>query len=315
MIYHTKSFISGIKHDDKASSISSWTFSNLAPCIKTASPQWADFDRNRSDQYLSNRCFYRDMGKKLNERLRVRAGANLPYKEGPTLVGISVGTFNWDHSTVNHIVQTALKVTTSRIEIMVAGTLDIHNLVAFGRSGYTPHMKNQAKERESDIIHIFEDVISNLPEEKERRIGITGWDPVHEDDGYLESVDELRHAMKTIPEIKELVELTAISFFKLRAPQKTYREKRRRAVIEYILEELPAVLKGIDVEGINYHNILHPVFYKSSNKTGPVLPIFKLVHFLTFNTSSEISDLRRKIALKEPPVFVDVEMKNNQEYI
>lgn len=221
-------------------------------------------------------------------------------------VGISLNHFGHVSGDLPLMLSKVAEYTDGVIPIVVGGYLDRHNRVAFGDRSLNERVLADVSSKEAEIISHISAVVESDFRLNDRFI-ILGWRQITATEEYSRSLSVLSEHHQSNPYFQQIIEAAAHVVFSTRAPGKTPKPKRVRAVGAYILEELPLIMGLMKIEGISYSNFFHPVApHLPSNSSGAVNQIVDSIFF-----DPNLRELRNELDLgSNRPGSVDLRAPN-----
>ena len=182
-------------------------------------------------------------------------------------LGISMGMTPLDVNAAIKYIRIGLNGVSGKLPILIGDRLARHNEFAFSnRSLRTKAADKRALINGLRYRQIIEKAMESLSEEERDRIVILHWDDILTDE-YNESVKIMRDEYLSNHVFNQAIVRIARDFFNRRAKSnKNLTLKRLDALANYLLEELPLFIRGLEYQGKIYRILLHPIFTKGSKE-------------------------------------------------
>jgi len=168
-------------------------------------------------------------------------------------IGISIGSKSPSLEQCLDILKLLLRSSSNSMPIMFADEIDLINCQVFGDSA-TRAAKKVARKK---LVHVelWQAALSNLTEEERSRFIFVDWaciktpKLIYQQSVIRESFHEQEHLYETI--------ISLVSCL-MSNGGKTVTHKRCLEMAEYVIQELPTLLFGIDYDGINHQLCFYP---------------------------------------------------------
>ena len=142
------------------------------------------------------------------------------------------------------------------IPILIADEIGHINYRAFGCSpGKASNQVAAAKERQ---VLAWESAINNLTDKDKLRFKIVFWSEIV-NPKFIEQQNTIRSEFDEQSELYDDILLLVEVFIK--SMGKTVNPKRLTIMAEYVIHELPLLLFGIELDGVNYQMMHYPTYY------------------------------------------------------
>ena len=170
-------------------------------------------------------------------------------------IGISIGSKSPSLEQCLDILKLLLRSSSNSMPIMLADEIDLINCQVFGDSA-TRAAKKVARKK---LVHVelWQAAVSNLTEEERSQFIFVNWDCIqtpklsYQQNVIRESFHEQEHLYEAI--------LSLVSYL-IGSSGKSVTHKRCLEMAEYVIQELPTLLFGIDFDGINHQILIYPTF-------------------------------------------------------
>ncbi len=217
-------------------------------------------------------------------------------------IGISMGMTPIDSSIAKNYIQIALDSTDGTIPILIGDKLDRYNQFAFaGKSLISGKAEEVALKSGDRYKAMLKEAIESFPPEDKRRLKIIRWQDILTEE-YQLAVEAVKNEFSSNPNFKAVIEQTAQNFFNRRARGKTPKPERIEALQNYILEEIPVLLKGLKTSDDRYATLLHPVFTRGGqNIDNPLTELIKSIL-----EDPNYANLRSALQIEQAPGLVDI---------
>ncbi len=174
-------------------------------------------------------------------------------------VGISVAIKPMSEETVESYLNWVLDHSQGRVQILIADEIARYNNLVF--SNFTiPGALSRAK-RDGDKHYLFfERILSKFDSEKRSQFNIIRWNNIISPH-YMAILNEVKIEFEKNEEFRNEVLSLQENYIKSRGRIAT--EPKKHILVNYLLEELPVLLKGIHVDGNHYSFIFHPTYQHS----------------------------------------------------
>ncbi len=169
-------------------------------------------------------------------------------------IAISLGNKWFNKENLKEYITWALKYSKSeKLLIIIADKLHVINQEV--RDGYSPKRSmNRARKAGDKIETIVKEIISTLPKNKQLGIEILRWDDVINSPNYESIINLFYEEFNKNFEFKNFI--LKIVKKNIEKSDKIYNEKEIEKLAQYVLNELPIFLRGMEWKGIIYN--LHP---------------------------------------------------------
>lgn len=170
-------------------------------------------------------------------------------------LGISIGSKSPSLEQCLGILKLMLRSSSREMPIMFADEIELINSQVFGDSA-----KRAAKNVErKKLVHVelWQAAVSNLTEDDRSRFIFVNWEGIktqkliYQQEIVRESFHEQQHLYEAI--------IPLVTFF-ITSAGKTVTHKRCLEMSEYVIQELPVLLFGIDLNEINHQVLFYPTF-------------------------------------------------------
>ncbi|CAF1300010.1 unnamed protein product [Rotaria sordida] len=150
--------------------------------------------------------------------------------------------------------------------VLIVDAIQKYNFAAFNNKQLkTGTALKYALEEGDQLINIFKEARSQLSPEIAQRVTIIRWHDICTDN-YNEYVNILQtHAINN-KQFAEFVDAVVQIFIKVRKPNGHVTEEKRLILREYVLNELPALTRGIVYNNHHYPIIVHPILSSGDTK-------------------------------------------------
>jgi tRNA-dependent cyclodipeptide synthase len=143
------------------------------------------------------------------------------------------------------------------LPILIADEIAVINYKAFKRYSGGSCVKKVQQDSDLQISH-WQQAADCLPPEQSRRIRFVRWSEIVTD-LYGRQVALVRSEFEQNPLLQDTILALVTSF--IRSTGKTVTTQRCWALAEYIIQELPSLLFGIEVDTIQYQLLVYPTHY------------------------------------------------------
>ena len=176
-------------------------------------------------------------------------------------IGISISNKTIDLGMAFNYLKWAVRNTGGKVAVAIADELNIVNYKIFDKYGEKKSI-NRAKRVGDSFEEIFRKAIKKLSLKDQSKVKIYRWASIKKSANYIEIKDFLFEEYKQNPEFK-----SAILYF-----VKKYMRKKGKIITDskkidelasYILGELPTLLQGIYLDGVNYNLCIYPTYFAS----------------------------------------------------
>ncbi|MFA6409134.1 MAG: tRNA-dependent cyclodipeptide synthase [Gammaproteobacteria bacterium] len=223
-------------------------------------------------------------------------------------IGISVGVKPMSHDIALSYMEWAEKHSAGTIQILIADEIAKFNYLVFSHST-TPGALSRAI-RDGDKYQLFfEKIITELPPARRTRFKVLRWKEIQTARFYT-------FLSKVVKDFESNITFrdTILSFVDKYTENrnKLLTQEKKLLLCQYLLHELPTLLDGITVDGINYNVILYPT-YKHSGMSELVTEIQTGKKFISLANSL---DLKKTIMVEfliksVPPTTFPIDIMNS----
>lgn len=180
--------------------------------------------------------------------------------------------------------------------VLIVDEIQQYNYAVFNNKQIkTGVARKYALEEGDRLLKIFSEAHSQLSSELAQRVIILRWQDIH-DDRYEKCVAAVRSHLLISETFRSLVDATVQHYIDVRKPNGTLSATKREILQEYVLYELPALLRGLDYDGQRYSVIIHPILTYSSQANSHQRN--GLIHLLEYVRNSAV--LREKMGVDQP---------------
>lgn len=199
-------------------------------------------------------------------------------------IGISIGSRPLQPQTCQDILRWCLQCPHPLLPIMIADDIAYINNMVFSK--YTRNYALKRARRDGDRhIAWWSDALTHLPEEQARRVRFVRW-PEVETELYKRQVEITREEFQKggllhdaiVHQVQDYIERT----------KKSHSEERCAALAEYVIEEFPSLVFGIQVDGVQYQTSIYPTTHPS--------PMQNLLTYV--ETEPGLEELRAKLQVQ-----------------
>lgn len=170
-------------------------------------------------------------------------------------IGISIGSKPPSLEQCLDILKLMLMSSSSEMPIMFADEIELINYRVFGDSAIRAAKIVERKK----LVHVelWQAAVSNLTEEERSRFIFVNWECIQTPKlSYQQNV--IRESFHEQEQLYEAI-LSLVSYL-IGSSGKTVTHKRCLEMAEYVIQELPTLLFGIDFDGINHQILIYPTF-------------------------------------------------------
>jgi hypothetical protein len=170
-------------------------------------------------------------------------------------LGISIGSKPPSLEQSLDILKLMLRSTSCAMPIMFADEIELINYQVFGDSAI--RASKIVERKKLAHVELWQTAVSNLTEEERSRFIFVNWECIqtpklsYQQNVLRESFHEQQHLYDAI--------LSLVSYF-ISSAGKTVTHKRCLEMAEYVIQELPTLLFGIDFNGINNQVLFYPTY-------------------------------------------------------
>jgi tRNA-dependent cyclodipeptide synthase len=174
-------------------------------------------------------------------------------------IGVSVGSRPLQPATYQEILRWCLQSQAPLLPIMIADEIAHINYMVFSK--YTRNYALKRARRDGDRhLGYWSEAVAQLPPEQARRVRFVRW-PEVETALYRQQVEVAREEFAKNSRFYAAI-IHQVADYILRT-NKTYSDERLLALAEYVLEEFPSLLFGIEVDDVQYYTSLYPTTHPS----------------------------------------------------
>lgn len=177
----------------------------------------------------------------------------------PILIGISVGGKPVPIEMIVEYLKWAEQHSSHTVQILIADDIAKYNYFAF--SNYTkPGALSRAIRDGDKHQKQIEKAIASLPSKLQSRFNVIRWSAVR-----CDKFETLRDAFHTEFENNVSFRNFLLSILNTQIERRGRKAtpQRQLSLSEYVLDELPVLLDGIYIEGVNYTTVLYPTYQQS----------------------------------------------------
>ena len=177
----------------------------------------------------------------------------------PIFIGISVGIKPMSKQLALSYMDWALHHASGPIQILIADKIAQFNYLAF--SHYTKNGSLARAIRDGDKYeNFFNDVLSELPKSKRDCFQLIRWQDIESPQFFI-YLERITEEFNTNIIFKNTTLTYAEKYIERRG--KIITSEKKLFLCQYILHELAALLRGIDIAGKNYRFIIYPSYQYS----------------------------------------------------
>jgi len=174
-------------------------------------------------------------------------------KEFNIYLGISLGNKWFTKEHIREYLVWALKYTKSKISILVADTL--HSINYEVRNNLSPEKaRDKALKQGDKICEMLKEIINNFPTEEQKKIIITRWDEIQNIKTHEKTKEIFNKKFKEDPKFKEKL----LKIIKTHTKQENFSNEKNEKLATYLLNELPELLHGYELNETYYNLYIYP---------------------------------------------------------
>ena len=173
-------------------------------------------------------------------------------------VAISVGSKPPCLEKAIDILRWLLLSNSESIPILIADEIAHINYRGFGYS--TGKVLNQVAAAMEKQLSVWGNALNHLTDQDKLRFKMVYWSEIV-NPKFIEQQNIIRSAFAEQAELYEEI-LFLVEVF-IKSTGKTVNSKRKTIMAEYVIQELPLLLFGIQLDDVNYRMMLYPTYYSS----------------------------------------------------
>lgn len=159
-------------------------------------------------------------------------------------------------------------ITPMSIIVLIVDDIQKYNIAVFNKKSLTTGTAlRNAREEGNRLVDVFQQARQQLSPELAGRVTIIRWQDIDNEE-YKKYVKALEQYLEQNEEFERLVDNVVDVFTKVRRPNDDISEQQRLILRQYVLNELPALVRGITYGDHHCPIIFHPII--SSNDPNDV---------------------------------------------
>jgi hypothetical protein len=158
-----------------------------------------------------------------------------------------------EHNFIKTIQYIKQKFCVNKIIILIADEIEAYNQIAFGGKSYQIG-KRKSIEKGKELHQILQSYITNMD-----NIEIIHWDQVL-NDTYKNQVSILQELYQTNLSFQNEINTLAKEIALFKRPEFSFKKKKIKAIVDYILNEMLAVQFGLQINGEKYTKLIYVTY-------------------------------------------------------
>lgn len=182
-------------------------------------------------------------------------------KKYNVFIGISISNKKIDSEMALNYLKWGVRNAKEKVAVIIADELNIINYELLDNYSLGK-AQNHADKVGTQFKIMFENAIKKLPKNEQDKINIFRWKEVRENEHYQKVRQFLEDSYNEDYEFKSAVLYFIRKYMRKKGKVIFYSDKIDK-LASYILGELPTLLEGVEINGVNYRLCIYPTYFAS----------------------------------------------------